>query len=203
MDAQWSAIRAELPSATVTPSKQLWSTIGHMPLPVIVGGGDPRPRDANWVLVMLERVAEWFLAFEQANSWRRTYRHVDIDRAAGPLIALIREMPGTTAQAKADAVAAVVAEAKARAADKPAPQGAARLWYFGMLLYAWEQAGGVTRSSPTGPLVRFLEAAVNPVLVKAGYKRLKRETLHKEVRKLLARRERAGALHRPVPQPER
>src|SRR5215471_4916600 len=63
---QWAAIRRELPSRPARSSGQLWSTVGARRIPLIVGGGEVRPRDPKWARTMLERTAREFLAFEVA-----------------------------------------------------------------------------------------------------------------------------------------
>src|SRR5262245_21648052 len=68
---QWAAIRSELPSVPATSSAQLWSTIGARRIPLIIGGGEARPRDPKWALTMLQREAREFLAFEAASCRRR------------------------------------------------------------------------------------------------------------------------------------
>src|SRR6516225_6927999 len=67
---QWAAIRRELPSVPATASRQLWSTVGARRIPLIVGGGEVRPRDHKWARTMLERTARQFLAFEAASRSR-------------------------------------------------------------------------------------------------------------------------------------
>jgi hypothetical protein len=68
---QRAAIRRELPSLPAISGRQLWSTICARRIPLIVGGGEVRPRDPKWARTMLERQAREFLAFEAACYRRR------------------------------------------------------------------------------------------------------------------------------------
>ena len=174
---QWAAIRRELPSVPATASRQLWSTVGARRIPLIVGGGEVRPRDPKWARTMLERTARQFLAFEAASRRRHDAAAAErrackeASRALKRPAALLAGIPDMAAAA--DIIAKVAAAAQMRATPSRGGRRADvnRDWLFEQLLFIWEQCGGATRTSTHGgcnarrggPLVRFLMAACDPL----------------------------------------
>src|SRR5262245_50482355 len=117
---QWAAIRRGLPSPPATSSGQLWSTVGVRRIPLIVGGGEVRPRDPKCARTMLERTAREFLAFEVASCRRRHSAAAaerrackDASRARRRAAALLAGIPGMAAAA--GIIAKVAAAAQTRA----------------------------------------------------------------------------------------
>src|SRR6516162_4525334 len=145
---QWAAIRRELPSLPATSSGQLWSTVGARRIPLIVGGGEARPRDPKWARTMLERTAREFLAFEAASRRRHhaaaAERRVckEASRALKRPAALLAGIPDMAAAA--DIIAKVAAAAQTRATPSRGGRRADvnRDWLFAQLLFIWEQCGG-------------------------------------------------------------
>src|SRR5215472_2799603 len=174
---QWATIRRELPSLPATPWAQLWSTIGARRIPLIVGSGEVRPRDPNWVRTMLERTARQFLAFEVASCRRHDAAAAErralaaerrackeASRALRRAAALLAGIPDMAAAAGIIAQVAAAAQTRATPSRGGRRADVNRDWLFEQLLFIWEQCGGATRTSTHGgrdarrggPLVRFL-----------------------------------------------
>ena len=170
---QWAAIRRELPSRPATSSGQLWSTIGARRIPLIVGGGEVRPRDPEWARTMLEGTARQFLAFEAASRRRHDAAAAErrackeASRALKRLAALLAGIPDMAASAGIIAQVAAAAQMRATPSRGGRREDINRDWLVEQLLFIWEQCGGATRTSthggrdarPGGPLVRFLTPA--------------------------------------------
>ena len=199
---QWAAIRRELPSLPATPRAQLWSTIGARRIPLIVGSGEVRPRDPNWVRTMLERTAREFLAFEVASC--RRHDAAAAERRACKEASRVLRRPAALLAGIPDmaAAAGIIAKVAAAAQTRATPSRGGRRadvnrdWLFEQLLFIWEQCGGATRTSTHGgrdarrggPLVRFLMAACDPLFQACKREAPKHDAMRGAVRKLLKER---------------
>jgi len=199
---QWAAIRRELPSVPATASRQLWSTVGARRIPLIVGGGEVRPRDPKWARTMLERTARQFLAFEAASRRRHDAAAAErrackeASRALSRPAALLAGIPDMAAEAGIIAKVAAAAQTRATPSRGGRRADVNRDWLFEQLLFIWEQCGGATRTSTHGgrdarrggPLVRFLMAACDPLFQACKREAPKHDAMRGAVRKLLKER---------------
>jgi len=199
---QLAAIRRELPSLPAISSGQLWSTVGARRIPLIVGGGEGRPRDPKWARTMLERTARQFLAFEAAS--RRRYDAAaaerrackEASRALRRPAALLAGIPDMAAAAGIIAIVDAAAQTRATPSRGGRRADVNRDWLFEQLLFIWEQCGGATRTSTHGgrdarrggPLVRFLMAACDPLFQACKREAPKHDAMRGAVRKLLKER---------------
>src|SRR5262252_916010 len=199
---QWVAIRMELPSLPATSSGQLWSTVGARRIPLIVGGGEVRPRDPKWARTMLERTAREFLAFEAASCRRHDAAAAErrackeASRALRRSAGLLEGIPDMAAEAGIIAKVAAAAQTRATPSRGGRRPDVNRDWLFEQLLLIREQCGGATRTSTHGgrdarrggPLVRFLMAACGPLFKACKREAPKPDAMRGAVRKLLKER---------------